>query len=109
LLAAGEMATLAVPERRQRRKDRLDALARPPGLLPAQREHRDPEVFRRGQVREDAAVVRNVAHAERGEPFRGLAGDRLLGEPHGAPAPGDVEPGETAQRGRLAHAVAAEE
>ena len=103
------MASLAVPERGQRWKDRLDALARPARLPAAQREHRDPEVFRRGQVREDAAVVRHVADPQGRKPFRRVSGDGLRFEPDDASTPGDVQTGEAAQRGGLSHSVAPEE
>ena len=99
LLAAGQQARLAAAQRAQRREvtDRRVQL----GAV-------QPEVLGDGQAEEDAAVGRDVGHAQPGPRGRGDAREVLAGQPDHA-AGRLQQPGYRPQRRGLAGAVGAEE
>src|SRR5258708_24990274 len=106
------MSALSIPKGRKRWENLAESFHRPALALPAEGKDRDPQVFARGQIRKDPAIVRDIADAKGGQRLGRLADDR---PPRQAQQRGSIQKmgwaqaSQAAQSGCLAGAIAAQQ
>src|SRR5690606_7087995 len=107
LLAAREEPAWAIRELAQLREEIVDGLDRP-GTRACRDALRDVEILPRGELAEDAAILRHEADAGPRDAMRRPAGD-VLAPPEDRAFGRRGQPHDGAHRRRLADAVAAQE